>query len=250
MSVVLKIDHREQALKNIDGLSELIHWENLPLGDICIQVDGVECLLIERKTVSDLAASIKDGRYKNQKANMLNVYGAHKLAYIFEGFSNLHTSTSASGACSVNGISHEALTSAILNTCIRDRIMCFTTSSPTETYGLIMNIFNRISKNPNKYTVTGIQSSVSHNHPSTHHHDAQVVKMKNTNPFDRYIAQLCQIRGVSEKIANAIASIYPSIKVLIEGFDESTHIRVTDASGKSRNISKTIMKEIYDMTKS
>jgi ERCC4-type nuclease len=235
MCSVLKIDHREQALKNIDGLSPSIQWENLPLGDICIQVDGIECLLIERKTVSDLAASIKDGRYKNQKANMINTYGVHKLAYIFEGFANLYTSPLS---CSVNGISHEALTSAILNTCIRDRIMCFTTNSPEETYGLIMNIYNRISKTPDKYA-TQLHAS----------NDPQIVKMKNTTPFDRYIAQLCQIRGVSDKIARAIATMYPSMKMLIERFDDTIPIRVTDASGKSRNISKNIMKEIYDMTK-
>jgi hypothetical protein len=101
-----------------------------------------------------------------------------------------------------------------------------------------MNIYNRISKTPDKYA-TQLHAS----------NDPQIVKMKNTTPFDRYIAQLCQIRGVSDKIARAIATMYPSMKMLIERFDDTIPIRVTDASGKSRNISKNIMKEIYDMTK-
>ena len=44
-----------------------IEIETLDLGDISIRTDlDEELLLIERKEVGDLAASIQDGRYKEQ----------------------------------------------------------------------------------------------------------------------------------------------------------------------------------------
>lgn len=59
----------------------------LILGDITIEDDdGVELAIIERKTVADLAASIKDGRYRDQSAR-LTAYSLpnHNIMYLIEG---------------------------------------------------------------------------------------------------------------------------------------------------------------------
>ena len=59
----------------------------LILGDITIEDDdGVELAIIERKTVADLAASIKDGRYRDQSAR-LAAYSLpnHNIMYLIEG---------------------------------------------------------------------------------------------------------------------------------------------------------------------
>lgn len=73
----------------------VISKEVLDLGDILIQTDdGKDVLLIERKSFSDLLASIKDGRYEEQSYRLLNASGfpPHSIIYLLEGmFSQLRT---------------------------------------------------------------------------------------------------------------------------------------------------------------
>ena len=71
------IDYREKDLikdmNNTNTNDKLtISHENLELGDIQFHVNGTCILIFERKTVSDLAASISDGRYKEQSHRLTN----------------------------------------------------------------------------------------------------------------------------------------------------------------------------------
>ena len=58
----------------------------MPLGDIIIYDDNDEKLVIERKCLNDLLASIKDGRYEEQsyRLNGLN-HPNHNIYYLIEG---------------------------------------------------------------------------------------------------------------------------------------------------------------------
>ena len=69
----IKIDIREREIiscvqKFQPSVTDLLEIEYvpLPLGDIIICDEEEELLIIERKTLQDLAASIKDGRYEEQ----------------------------------------------------------------------------------------------------------------------------------------------------------------------------------------
>lgn len=65
--------------------------EVLPIGDIIIRTDDdKEVIIIERKTFSDLFASIKDGRYEEQSHRLLNASGflPHSIFYLLEGFNS------------------------------------------------------------------------------------------------------------------------------------------------------------------
>ena len=73
--MIVKVDTREHDLlqqityliTNIPIFKDIvIKSETLPIGDIIICDDKEEKLIIERKSVSDLLASIKDGRYEEQ----------------------------------------------------------------------------------------------------------------------------------------------------------------------------------------
>jgi ERCC4-type nuclease len=60
--------------------------KQLTLGDVSIEKDGVEIALVERKTVADLAASIKDGRYAEQSARLQEcAVPNHNIIYLIEG---------------------------------------------------------------------------------------------------------------------------------------------------------------------
>ena len=87
------VDEREHALYDrLDArLSSLktpsfaiLEKQVLPLGDIVLETDeGKKVMLIERKTYTDLLASIKDGRYEEQsyRLNGLN-HPNHNIIYL------------------------------------------------------------------------------------------------------------------------------------------------------------------------
>jgi crossover junction endonuclease MUS81 len=70
--------------------------EPLPIGDILVKTDeGKDVMIVERKTLQDLLASIKDGRYEEQSHRLRNASGfpTHNVLYIIEGmYSTLRTS--------------------------------------------------------------------------------------------------------------------------------------------------------------
>jgi ERCC4-type nuclease len=91
----LIIDNRETALyekcqsiifskQNYTVLEEAV----LPIGDILVKTDeGRQIMIIERKTLTDLLASIKDGRYEEQSHRLKHASGfrSHNIVYIIEG---------------------------------------------------------------------------------------------------------------------------------------------------------------------
>ena len=103
----IKIDNREQelivAIQSIIGASDigkeiqvnegaklLLKVEMLSLGDIIISDDDDnELVIIERKSISDLLASIKDGRYEEQSYRLSgSPIHNHNIIYLIEGLIN------------------------------------------------------------------------------------------------------------------------------------------------------------------
>ena len=85
--IILKIDNREMKCKDyFNGLNE-IEYSNLVYGDFQLvdKTSNTIYFLFERKTKEDLLASIKDGRYKNQKNSILNAFQHTQYYYIIEG---------------------------------------------------------------------------------------------------------------------------------------------------------------------
>ena len=95
----LKIDYREKKIidllnKNDEMKTKKYDFsvENLTLGDIVICDDNdKEILLIERKSISDLASSIIDGRYNEQSYRLNNnALHNHNIMYLIEGNLQMH----------------------------------------------------------------------------------------------------------------------------------------------------------------
>jgi ERCC4-type nuclease len=98
----LIIDNREHGLyekcefilANDPGYAT-IETQVLPLGDILVKTDeGKDVMIVERKTLTDLLSSIKDGRYEEQSHRLKHASGfpSHNIVYIIEGmFSTLRT---------------------------------------------------------------------------------------------------------------------------------------------------------------
>jgi ERCC4-type nuclease len=97
------IDERERdlysacdSIVSANGTYIQLSKEVLPLGDIFITTDeGKHVMLIERKSLRDLLASIKDGRYEEQSYRLMHSSGLppHSILYMIEGsLSELRTS--------------------------------------------------------------------------------------------------------------------------------------------------------------
>ena len=93
--MIIKIDNREaeliRCIKYVLEISPMykdvqIVVENLPIGDVILCKNEVEKIVIERKSLRDLAASIKDGRYEEQsyRLNGLPIHN-HNIVYLVEG---------------------------------------------------------------------------------------------------------------------------------------------------------------------
>jgi ERCC4-type nuclease len=93
--MIIKVDTRESdLLRHINGLVAnipifkqlVIKSETLPIGDIIIADENEDKMIIERKSITDLLASIKDGRYEEQsyRLNGLNHHN-HNIIYLVEG---------------------------------------------------------------------------------------------------------------------------------------------------------------------
>ena len=66
-----RLDARLSILKNPSFA--ILEKRVLPLGDILIETDeGKKVMLIERKTYTDLLASIKDSRYEEQSYRLIH----------------------------------------------------------------------------------------------------------------------------------------------------------------------------------
>ena len=129
------VDMRETALllaltpllADISGVS--LSTAALPVGDIAIRVGETDDVLLERKSVDDLASSHGDGRYKEQRARLLAQRGTGvSIGYIVEGAASSFTAARFSEA---------DLKNAILRLQFRYTIPVFPTSSVSDSAALV-----------------------------------------------------------------------------------------------------------------
>jgi len=146
------VDYREAKL--IDALTKILPIEpistNLEIGDI--QIKGLSnstnssnsfTLLFERKAGNDLAASIKDHRYSEQKKRILSALPSHACTYILEGsiFGSQRSIYNAN-------ISQTILESAIIHTMYRDKMHVITTPDINATASFIASVYAKCVAHP------------------------------------------------------------------------------------------------------
>jgi ERCC4-type nuclease len=212
----IKIDTREKSL--IETFKEYysdiqICIEQLDIGDILITNDFCN-ILIERKTICDALASIKDGRWKNQKQRILDNYD--KCLYIIENddiFNN-----------------DRRLSSAYINTLLRDRIPIIFTNSVSNTAKLIKLIYDKLKENPSRFV---LEQTTYVNTVKT-----KTKKIENIDKKNCFILQLCQIPMINQKIATKIAEEHSSMKDFIktlEGWENpSEYLQAIDNIGAKK----------------
>ena len=147
----LVIDYREKKLislinsiKTMNNKFKSIEVvvENLPLSDVIIKDNkDNEKLLVERKTINDLASSIQDGRYNEQSYRLdnCNVHN-HNIMYLIEGNISMWNNR-------FTRINKDTIYSAIFSIMYYKGFSVFVTSSTVETAEFLLNTALKIEKN-------------------------------------------------------------------------------------------------------
>jgi len=206
------IDNREHDCISYCTANHIeIQVAALEVGDIILEHEQ-EKLIFERKTIADLAASIKDGRFREQKQRLLQ-YPFHRITYIIEGVSFHALSTTPV----LYGISTTALQSALVSLSYRDGFHVIYTNSVEETIMYLEFIHKRMIEHPEKIQFTQKEITEDSYLASI---KVKTKKIDNITPIICYSLQLAQIPGISTKLAQDIIKMYPTLVQLITVLQE------------------------------
>jgi len=267
------IDEREKQLYEtcysiLLGKSTASHIilskEVLLLGDILLRTDDdKDVLLIERKTFSDLFASIKDGRYEEQSYRLLHSSQLlpHSIVYLIEGvLSQLHTP-----------LEKKVLYSTMTSLNYFKGFSVHRSSGVRESAEWLLQMGEKIEKNFQKnklpYYLTdpflnlfrSKQRDSSNNdieiteenqiQTSSADYCRVVKKVKKDNINNENFGQiiLCQIPGISSTTALAIMKNYSTFPDFIQKLQENPNCLddvVYETNGKTRKIAKSCIANI------
>jgi ERCC4-type nuclease len=268
----IEIDNREHQLINL--LQQLdttepkkLQISTLEIGDIII----CNKLIIERKSVADLYASILDGRYEEQgyRLSNLSTYHNHNIVYLIEGDIARHKQKNM-------------LMSALFSINYYKGFSVMRTYTIQETADYIWNTFKKMTKEnksgfynlvsaaPTPF-VEDTSASASDTGKATANVDnvtdpgivtaptnatekdyvSVVKKCKKENITENNIDEimLCQIPGISTQSAMAIVKHLGSIREMLQKYIDNgdaifSDIRVTQTTGKEAKLNKIVVQNL------
>lgn len=283
MVTILRIDNREKEL--IKACLSLqsnnpttfqcfeIKVDNLPIGDIILEKGGTEKIIVERKSVADLASSIKDGRYKEQSYRLNgNSIPNHNIIYLIEGDINrwkMIKSTLYSAMVSL----HYFKGFSVMRSFNMDETafflcqMAYKIHKENDKLSFACSIKesedsnnseNNREKNEGKNDNDGKNDNKSNrNEGNENEHKSNskdycsvIKKVKKENITRENIAEimLCQIPGISSVTAIAIMKQFTSLQQLLARLDEDPtcmqNITYVNAKGCTRKINKNVSENI------
>jgi len=252
-----KCNNTVAQINNFKDLKFIV--EQLPLGDIIINDGQKDVIIIERKTLSDLAASIKDGRYEEQSYRLNGIpHHNHNIIYLIEGdLQRFNTFRER--------IDKQTLYSAMVSIHFYKGFSVMRSNSIEETALIICNMAYKLNKDKTKVgyynhssittpattTVAGTEidteatAATAATEATEKDYCTVVKKVKKDNITPENIGEimLCQIPGISSTSALAILVEFKTLPNLIKRVNEDPNclnsICTVDANGKSRKISKT-----------
>ena len=181
--------------------------------------------IIERKTLADLSASIKDGRYKEQKERMLySIKKNIRKIVLIEGtdYDNFN-------------LPLNTLNSVIINTLIRDNIHIYMSKDKNDTIQFIENIILQLPKyydDLKKEIIYGEEKIFNNEF------NCKINKKDNLTENICFRNMLSQIPGVSISIASIYVEKYKNMENFI--------LKLNEESGNDKNkIIKLLSEEKY-----
>ena len=294
--LLIKVDFREKELIDLLQLKIMnctnnikLKVDNLKLGDIAFfNIDkddneiGDELMLFERKSLTDLASSIKDGRYAEQSFRLdgCEAIPNHNIVYLIEG------DLSKFKESKYNRVTKKTLLSSMFSILYYKGFSVVRTMNVLETCDLISSWADKLEREREKTSDTKkpyycaankivveendtreqeqrsqesrSQESQSQESQSQQYDYCKTLKIKkekngNVTPDNIGVIMLCTIPGISSKTAIAIMNEFKTIGQLIKSFDLNPHCLnhvCIETNGKQRKITSTCIENIrkYLMT--
>jgi len=254
MSWKLIIDTAEQQSKmnlwapELDRFGIIYERRRLDTGDFWIvfssRSDEEVWCIIERKTPDDMYASIvgqknvatSSDRYWDQ-ATRMNASGAHRVAYMIVG--NIETVRDRLR----KRVPQKSIMSALAHIQMAmPRINCFPVCKESDVPHVLKSLLRYCEEEKQKESgesSSGVRSTDVSAHCKKRSAEDSGTALK---------FMLCQIKGVSEIIADAIVRYYPSMSDLIDayrGCDDAKLLLASFSASKNRKIGPTISERIY-----
>jgi len=274
--MLLKIDCRENKLiplvedlvtsYNTTNSNNTITLEtgNLNIGDIMIIDDSDKdnyknLLIIERKTINDLASSINDGRYTEQsfRLDKSSIHN-HNIIYLIEGDIRQYN-----GGTRIN---KNTLYSSMVSLNTYKGFSLQRSFDINETANIILQTVCKVIKNKFK-TDFHYKNEIDESNESTESNESiesnksklikktteyidviKHAKKSNINKDNVNEIMLSQLPSVSINVSKTIMSKFKTMKNLITELDKDSQVldnlKMVDSKGKERKISKTAIENI------
>tara|TARA_Y100001958_G_C21238817_1_gene565956 strand:- start:1525 stop:2334 length:810 start_codon:yes stop_codon:yes gene_type:complete len=254
--MLIILDTREQQLiqecrRYLSGKKELesikLEIKTLDIGDIIVCDDtSKEVAIIERKTMKDLASSIRDGRYQEQGYRLDNcTMHNHNIYYLIEG---------TLGSLGPR-FERKTVLSSIASISYHKGFSLYRTMSVAESAEWLIRFADKLrrTEKPPYYTnQPSVISKQEDNEDNKSEYTSVCKRVKKNNITYENISaiMLMQIPGVSPESAKTIMQSYGTLKQLIDTLTENPKdldkIKQKTKTGKERNINKTTKANIYN----
>ena len=209
--------------------------------------------VIERKCMSDLAQSIRDKRFREQKIR-LKQCGVKRVIYLAEEMSQIDHQS----------LPGKTLRQALINTMIVDQMFVKYSEGLAETAQYLKSMTLKLQSTYENLTLRSSTLTAAKGRGTVFHsavgcdlltfddfnHDC--MKTKGLTANELFIKQLMQIRGMSFHKAHAIVQVYPTPLTLYEAYqnisalDEKENLLSKIKSGLSkRNIGISTSRNVY-----
>lgn len=209
------LDVREVALKKVFEREDTqIVLKALDVGDIQIVVGNsrVRCI-VERKTWTDLAASIVDGRWREQKMRLLALKAENvpdcRVMYLVEG--------EIDPACRY-AVPPSTMKSALWNTIVRDDIHVVYSLGVDDSAVALTTLLHKCTEEEALLAKRNCSGETQTNVAAANAAYCGTIKTRkkdNNDPKTCFVSQLSCVPGVSTTIAMRVADLYPDWMSLI-----------------------------------
>lgn len=282
--LLIKVDFREKELIDLLQLKIMnctnnikLKVDNLKLGDIAFfNIDkddneiGDELMLFERKSLTDLASSIKDGRYAEQSFRLdgCEAIPNHNIVYLIEG------DLSKFKESKYNRVTKKTLLSSMFSILYYKGFSVVRTMNVLETCDLISSWADKLEREREKKKTSDTkkqyycaankivtqendtreqeQEQLQQSQSQQQYDYCKTLKIKkekngNVTPDNIGVIILCTIPGISSKTAIAIMNEFKTIGQLIKSFDLNPHCLnniCIETNGKQRKIASNCIENI------
>ena len=234
----------EMLIKTTDKFKNIkISTENLLIGDISINhEDNNVIILFERKSISDLISSIKDGRYKEQSYRLSgSEHPNHNIVYIIEGPIGKF-------------VDKQIVYSSMFSLNYYKGFSVFRSNNIDDTAYILCNAFIKLEKEKDKKPYYNNKKNIDNEGEDIEEKSYSTVikKKKNANITKENFGEivLCQIPSISSTTAIVIMKEFKNIDTLIQKLKEDqnclNNLTYETEKKQKRKISKTSIKNIID----